>query len=361
MPEPHLLVRRPVSDEARTLLEWLVKRRRDGLLVPPAVQDATDELGWVAAGTRRAAQEMHDRRLLVLAGAGTLAELRWPRLTDVAGKRVFMTLADQLAAVGAAVSPDMAEAWTEAEETGEVPPPEKTGDTAADHVWLVVRAAYHGGLAEALSAARRATAATIAAGVVPLLARAAGWIARVLTVLGDPASPALRYELPMTDNEQAALAYEAGWRAELVRNRDQARAAYDEALRLDPGFLRAAMRKAWTTFAAGWPDAALADLDPLIARNPTLSAARLLRAEILIHLAAMGQAPADWVETAKADIASTKEDPRGDRGLASLLASRLLLERGDVPRAINAARQAVALEPSRPENYHALGLALTQA
>jgi hypothetical protein len=37
------------------------------------------------------------------------------------------------------------------------------------------------------------------------------------------------------------------------------------------------------------------------------------------------------------------------------------LLKGDVPRAVAAARQAVALEPSRPENYHALGLALTQA
>lgn len=361
MPEPHILVRRPVSDEARSLLEWLVQRRQDAVLAPPSIQEATEEIGWVAAGTRRAAQELHDRRLVVVADASMLASLQWPRLTDVAGKRLFMTLADQLAAVDAAPHPDLAAAWSEAEQTGDVPPPEKAGDTAADACWLMVRAAYHGRLAEALSAARRATAATIAAGVVPLLARAAGWIARVLTALGDPASPAIRYELPMTDNERAALAYEAGWRAELVRNRDQARAAYDEALRLDPGFDRAALRKAWVAFADGLPDAALAALSPLIARSPTLSAARLLRAEILIHLATTGEAPTDWEQTAKADITSTKEDPRGDRSLASLLASRLLLAKGDVPRAINAARQAVAIEPSRPENYHALGLALTQA
>lgn len=361
MPEPDALIRRPINDEARTLLEWLVERRRNANLTPPTVQEATDELGWVAAGTRRAAQELHDRRLAVVAEPGVLASLCWPRLTDIAGKRVFMALADQLAAVRAAPSPDLAAAWTEAEQTGEMPPPEKADSTAADEAWLMVRAAYHGRLAEALSAARRATAATIATGVVPLLARAAGWIARVLTALGDAASPAIRYELPMTDNERAALAYEAGWRAELVRNRDQARAAYEQALRLDPGFHRAALRKAWAAFAGGSPYAALAELSSLIAQTPTVSAARLLRAEILIHLAAAGEAPADWEEKAKTDILSTKEDPRGDRSLASLLASRLLLVKGDVPRAINAARQAVALEPSRPENYHALGLALTQA
>jgi len=361
MPKPDSFIRRPLNDEARALLEWLVERRRGGNLAPPTVQEATEELGWVTAGTRKAAQELHERRLVVVSEPGVLASLRWPWLTEIAGKRVFMTLADQLAAVEAAPPPDMAETWAEAEQTADIPPPEKTGDTAADEAWLMIRAAHHGQLAMALSAARRATAATIAKGIVPLLARAAGWIARLLTALGDPASPAIRYELPMTQNEKAALAYEAGWRAELVRNREQARAAYDEALRIEPGFHRAALRKAWATFAGGSPEDALADLASLIAQNPTLSAARLLRAEILVELAADGRAPTDWEETAKADITSTKHDPRGDRALASLLAARLLLLKGDVPRAVAAARQAVALEPSRPENYHALGLALTQA
>lgn len=357
----HPLIRRPLSEEATQLLGYLLRRRREGHLQPPLVRDAADELDVLVPAVRTGAEELHERRLAVLSQPGVIAPVAWPKLTAVSGRGVHLHLTDQLTEVGALPPEGVAEAWTEAEETHGWPAPEPTGDSPGDEVWLALRAAHHGDPAGALEACRRATAATLRRGVVPLLARMAGWLDRLLTAAGAPESPALRYELPGSENATAAQYFREGWAAEIIRSRERAQTAYIQALRADPGFDSARLRYAQVTFDLGEPDRALAELARLTQARPRLGAAHLLRAEMLVELAEQGGPPEGWDGQAAAHIRAALADEGADASRAHALEARRLLVKGEAEAAAKAARGAIARQPGRAENYHLLGLALAPA
>ncbi len=354
----HPLIRRPLSEEATQLLDYLLRRRREGDLQPPLVRDAAGELDTLVPVVRTAAEELHERRLAVLLQPGIVAPVAWPRLTAVSGRGVHLHLTDQLTEVGAAPPEALAEAWTDGEGEGDWPAPEPTGDSPADEVWLALRAAHHGDLAGALEACRRATAATLRAGVIPLLARLAGWLDRLLTAARAPESPALRYEPPGTENATAGQYFQEGWEAEIIRSRERAQAAYIEALRTDPGFDGARLRYAQVTFDLGEPNRALAELARLTQARPRLGAAHLLRAAMLLDLAEEGAPPEGWDEQAAAHIRAALADERADASLAHALEARRLSVRGEAEAAAKAARGAIARQPGQAGHYHLLGLAL---
>jgi tetratricopeptide (TPR) repeat protein len=361
MPEIHVLIRRPLSEGAQRVLGYLLARRRQGRLVPPIIRDAAEELETLAPAVRQAAEELHERRLAVLDEAGILAPIRWPLLTAIKGRGWSMSLAEQLAEVGAEVPGEIEAAWGEAEKTGEWPAAEATGDAPADQAWLALRAAQHGDATLALEACRRCAEATIATGVVLLMARLAGWMDRILTATGSPQAPAVRFELPMSDNERAQQAFVAGWQAELIRNRERAQAAYVEALRADPGFDRARLRYAQVTFDLGGADVALAELLRLTQARPRLGAAHLLRAELILELVEAGADLQRWNEQVELHIAAALGDANADHGRAWALRSRKLMAEGKGEEAAEAARRAIALQPGCAEYYHLLGSALAPA
>jgi tetratricopeptide (TPR) repeat protein len=288
--------------------------------------------------------------------------MRWPLIAAIHGKQVRMSLAQQLRDAGLDVSEEQANGWADADGAlSETDAPPKS-DTAADVIFPMVTSAHSGHMAHALATARKATAATIPTAVVPLLARAAGWFARVLTALGDPAAPSLRHELPMSTDLAASEAFAEGWHAELVRHRELAMASYVRALRTDPGFHRARLRYAWVLFTEDRADAALSELSRLLESTPALSPARLMRATINVELGAKGAIAAAALPSRVApDLDAVDQDTAADRAVSRLLRSRASLIAGQVPTAIKTARHSIALEPSRPEPYHALGLALTEA
>ncbi|MGD9520296.1 MAG: tetratricopeptide repeat protein [Armatimonadota bacterium] len=359
MGEIHALVRRPLSEEADQLLRYLVRRRREGNLQPALVRDVAEAMDVLVPVVRTAGEELHERRLIVLAAPGIIAPLCWPKLTAIAGRGVRMDLAEQLAAVGIEVPSTLLERWAEAETKSDWPPPQAGGDGADDQVWFALCAAAHGALGEALEACRRATASTIAAGVIPLLARFAGWLDRMLVALRAPESTALRCEPPDSENEAARQAFYEAWHEEMIRNRKSAQLAYIRALRADPGYDRARLRYAQTVFDLGEPAQALAELARLTQARPRLGAAHLLRAEMLIKLAEDGHAPEGWLQQAETHLAAAMQDPDCDHGRAWTLRARMLMTQGQTAECAKAARKAIALEPGRPEGYHLLALALT--
>jgi hypothetical protein len=362
MAELDPLLRQPLTDESVRLLHHLLQRRRNGNVGLPTVQEVTDALGFIAATTRMCTGELNDRRLVIEDGHGLFATLKWPALASVQGKQVRMSLSQQLRDAGVEATEAQADSWADADTPARdlFSPPE--AGNAADAIFPMMQSARLGHIAHALAGARKVTAAAIPTAVVPLLARAAGWFGRVLTAVGDEHSPALKYLPPMSENEAAAEAYHEGYAAELAHNREHATRAYVAALSADPAFLRARLRYVWTLFASDHADAALDELMRLIDAQPALSAARLMRAAILVDLASRDDGdPAGAAAKVAADLDAVDQDTQADRAWSRLLRSRALLMSGQKAVAIKAARHSIALEPSRPAAYHALGLALTAA
>jgi thioredoxin-like negative regulator of GroEL len=355
MSEIHVLLRHPLEETAARLLAFLVARRREGNLAPPSVAESAEELAIPPPAARAAGEELNERRLVVLAEPGIFALLRWPRLTHLQGRGLRMALAEQLEAVGAPVPAELAEAWSQAEENQQWPPPANPATGPAETVWLALRAAHHAALEQSLAACRQATAATIEAGVVPLLARLAGWLERLMVALGMDSAPALRYELPDSANPRARELFQQGWQAELTRNRHRAQLAYVAALRADPGYHRARLRYAEVTFRLGQQEAAVAELARLVEAHERLGAAHLLCAQLRLEMAG-----ADAAEEVERHLQAALADARADHAQARLLLSRLRLAQGRPAEALSQARQAVALEPSRAESYHTLGGALVE-
>lgn len=360
MDEIDPVLRQPLDEDTIAMLGHLLQRRRDGNTAAPTIQELNDELGLVIATTRTAASELNERRLAVQEGTGLFATVQWPALASIQGKQVRMSLAQQLEDAGVEVTDAQQDSWAEADsQAAEISAPPEAS-SPADHVFPMIAAARSGLMARALAEARKVTAATITTAVVPLVARAAGWFARVLTAMGDEHSPATRHELPASGVPAAQAAYEDGFAAELSRHRDLAMQSYVKALTADPGFHRARLRYAWTMFVTDQADQALDELGRLIDSFPDLSAARLMRAAMVVELAARGDGDLVAVaDKAAADLDPVDQDAHADRAWSRLLRSRALLMNGKVPVAIRAAQHAVALEPSRAEAYHALGLALT--
>ncbi|MBC7289358.1 MAG: hypothetical protein H5T86_15220 [Armatimonadetes bacterium] len=311
----------------------------------------------LAPAVRAAADELHERRLAVVEGPGIVAPVRWPRLASLGGK-LRMNLADQLAAAGADVDEGLAGAWAEADDKGAPPEAEPSVGGPVREVFLAIGAAHRGDLPASMEHCRHATAGTIVQGVVPMLARMAGWLERMMTALKTPQARAVRYSLPPSQNQQAQALFTQGWQAEIVRSRERARAAYVAALHADPGFDQARLRYAAVLFAIGETDAALSELGRLATARPRLWHAHLMRAEMLLRAAAQGAAPEGWDAEAQRHLDVVASLTGADLAWADTLRAQLSLMRGDVDSAVAVARRAIALEPSLARAYHCLGQGL---
>lgn len=361
MKDLHPFLRRPLSAEAQATLAYLIRLRRGGELAPPTIRELARETSMLEATVRTAAEELHERRLVVVAVPGTVAPICWPRLASIKGRRFAMRLADQLQTAGVTVPAQVADRWEEAEELGDWEGMEDRFGGAEGPLGQMGRAlvlAHKGELGESLELCRRVAAATVETALVPLLARMSGWLDRMLTAAGDPAAPAVAHALPSSENEEAERFFHQAWHAEVLRNREAAASGYVKALRADPGYDRARIRYARVLYEMGHTEQSLSELKRLATARPGLAAAHLVRAELMIELAQAGSPPPSWAEETAEHLRMAEQCRNANMGAVHCLRARLRLLTGDPAGAAEAARAAIAAQPGDAEGYHVLGNAL---
>ncbi len=369
------LVRNPLDPDAQFLIAGLVERRREKP-GPATVSEIQEEHSHMAGVAEAAGRELESRRLIVVQGRGLLALLRFPQIGRVQARGLDLSLAAELAQAGGDPSGlDEALSELDAAEVDGISDHVATaiekldnlaqGDAALAAGARAAASAHRGEFADALQAARQAAAALSEAGAIsPMLARLAAWASRVLLAIGNSACPELAYALPHSENDAARQLFEQGLAAELSRNRHRARELYVQALREDPGYHLARCRYAEVLHDMGETEAAVAEMQRLAEAVPTLAHAHLLTAFLLIDAAAEGREISGWPDVAQAALQRARQlaaqGRKVDVGWLELLQARLELLVGDAPAAEEAARRAIAAEPSRADAYAALAEALAQ-
>ncbi|MFT7722592.1 MAG: PEP-CTERM system TPR-repeat protein PrsT [Roseateles sp.] len=120
-----------------------------------------------------------------------------------------------------------------------------------------------------------------------------------------------------------------------------AQAAFDAALKADPGYLPAALGRVSLDLQAGRGDAAVKRLESFIAEHKSAPQARLALAELLVQT----RAPAERVTEVLA--AAVREEPTEPALRLALIDHRLRL--GDAAAAAQAAQEATAALPLNPD------------
>ena len=351
------LITDPLTEHARAVLEVILKRRQRGEIEPPSVTRLAEETEMPAPVVRAAVDELHERRLVVVDEEGTLAPARWPRLVSLTG-RLRLNLAEELVAAGIPIDETTAREWEAADDEARPPEAEPPEGSPAHHTFQAIVAAHGGRMAEALEQCRHVAAAVASVRVVPMLARLSGWLDRVMLAAGMPEARFFRLMRRQRAEELSETLFRQGWQAEVVRNYDRAERAYVEALRQAPGFDAARIRYAAVLAKSGRLAQAEREMARLVRARPSLAAAHLMRAELLLRLAHQGEGPTRLSHEVR-QHAEAAIEAGGDMAWADLLVARALIAEGEPQQAVAHAKRATALAPELGEAYHWLGQALT--